>query len=89
MRYFNAMRAASKAAAPVRRMRSATYWDSVDAPNNPRAAYDTTADYEANARNNTTSLFDLSDPSHPASPKQIQPSYNPAGRGLLRAPNTR
>ena len=81
------------AAKPVRRLRSASYWDAVEAPNNPRADYDDASDYETKARNTTRALFDLRDPSNPTDPNDPKPSYdsrrsyNPQSRRLLRDPN--
>lgn len=87
--------AASVAAAkPVRRLRSASYWDAVEAPNNPRSVYDDASDYEAKARNTTRALFDLRDPSNPTAPNDPKPSYdtrpsfNPPNRRILRDPNS-
>lgn len=85
--------AAVGAARPVRRLRSASFWDAVEAPNNPRDAYDSASDFEAKARNTTKALFDLRDPSNPTAPNDPKPSYdtrpsfNPPGRRLLRDPN--
>ncbi|NBR85067.1 MAG: hypothetical protein EBS84_08135 [Proteobacteria bacterium] len=86
--------AASVAAAkPVRRLRSASFWDAVEAPNNPRSDYDSASDYETKARNTTKALFDLRDPANPTSPNDPKPSYdtrpyfNPSGRRMLRDPN--
>lgn len=85
--------AAVGAARPVRRLRSASYWDAVEAPNNPRADYDSASDFEAKARNTTKALFDLRDPANPTAPNDPKPSYdtrpsfNPPGRRMLRDPN--
>ncbi len=68
--------AAVGAARPVRRLRSASFWDATEAPNNPRAAYDDASDFEAKARNTTKALFDLRDPLNPTSPNDPKPSYD-------------
>lgn len=81
---------AAFAAKPVRRLRPASYWDTYDPPNNPRADYEDASDYETKARNTTRALFDLRDPLNPTSPNDPKPSYdtrpsfNPPGRRLLR-----
>ncbi|MFA6547180.1 MAG: hypothetical protein WCS99_22375 [Limisphaerales bacterium] len=85
--------AAVGAAKPVRRLRSASFWDTEEAPNNPRSDYDTATDYETKARNATKALFDLRDPHNPTSPNDPKPSYdtrpyfNPPGRRMVRDPN--
>ncbi|NDB74099.1 MAG: hypothetical protein EB141_00375 [Verrucomicrobia bacterium] len=77
----------------MRRLRSASFWDAVEAPNNPRSDYDSASDYETKARNTTKALFDLRDPANPTSPNDPKPSYdtrpyfNPSGRRMLRDPN--
>lgn len=80
---------------PVRRLRPASYWDAVEASNNPRADYDGATDYETKARNTTKGTYDLSDPNAATPPNDPKPSYdtrpyfNPQGRRLLRDPNAR
>lgn len=89
----DATAASAAAAKPVRRLRSASFWDAVEAPNDPRAAYDSGSDYEAKARNTTKALFDLRDPLNPTAPNDPKPSYdtrpsfNPPGRRVVRDPN--
>jgi hypothetical protein len=86
--------AAVSAARPVRRLRSASYWDSYEPSNNPRADYEQASGFEAKARATTKALFDLRDPSNPTAPNDPRPSYdtrssfNPAARRLLRDPNS-
>lgn len=86
--------AAVGAARPVRRLRSASFWDAVEAPNNPRADYEDASDYEAKARSTTKALFDLRDPLNPTAPNDPKPSYdtrpsfNPPARRLMRDPNS-
>ncbi|MBI5799420.1 MAG: hypothetical protein HZA92_01660 [Verrucomicrobia bacterium] len=61
----------------VRRTRSASFWDGVEAPNNPRADYQDGNDYDAKARNATRALADIRDPLQPpAGPNDPRPSYN-------------
>lgn len=68
---------AAHAATHIRRMRSAMYWDNVEASNNPRADYQDGSDYEAKARNTTKALADLRDPDlPPSSPNDPRPSYD-------------
>lgn len=60
----------------VRRIRSASFWDGVEAPNNPRADYLTGTDYEAKARNASRALLDIRDPAQPpAGANDPRPSY--------------
>ena len=75
----------------VRRIRSASFWDGIEAPNNPRADYQNGADYETKARNATRALIDIRDPLQPpAGPTDPRPSYetrsyfNPYRTGPLR-----
>lgn len=79
------------AAQHVRRMRSASFWDGVEAPNNPRADYQNGTDYEAKARNVGRALQDIRDPAQPnLGPTDPRPSYetrsyfNPLRTGPLR-----
>lgn len=75
----------------VRRLRSASFWDGIEAPNNPRADYQNGTDYEAKARLAGRALLDIRDPQQPpAGPTDPRPSYetrsyfNPLRTGPLR-----
>lgn len=60
----------------VRRLRPASYWDGIEASNNPRADYQDGSDYEARARRTGRGLLDLRDPSKPPpGPNDPRPSY--------------
>lgn len=61
----------------VRRLRSATYWDGVEASNNPRADYQNGMDYETKARQASGGMRDPRDPQQPpAAANDPRPSYN-------------
>lgn len=61
----------------IRRLRPASFWDGVEASNNPRADYQDGNDYEAKARNIFNALGDLRDPSRPqADANDPRPSYD-------------
>ncbi|MEN9572229.1 MAG: hypothetical protein RL514_84 [Verrucomicrobiota bacterium] len=61
----------------IRRMRPASFWDNVEAPNNPRADYADGTDYETQARNASKVLTDLRDPSlPPVNPNDPRPSFD-------------
>ncbi len=61
----------------VRRLRSASYWDGVEASNNPRADYQNGTDYEAKARQASGGMRDPRDPQQPpAAANDPRPSYN-------------
>lgn len=78
------------AATHVRRIRSASFWDGVEAPNNPRADYQNGKDYEAKARNASRALLDIRDPAQPVGgatdPRpgyETRPYFNPVRNNIF------